>query len=648
MKNHLTIKKALLSTFLLLSLAFSITAQKLSMQGILKDANGKAVPDGTQSITFNIYDAFSGGNLIWSETQNVTVFGGIYSALLGTVNVAQPIANLAWNMPYFVGINIGGQDITPRTELTYAPYALAVNKAVYSDKLSSSATSTTYANVTGGKFTLFESGASTMNIGSTGNMRVDIPSGQTNTATISLGIGDTDTGLNQNGDGKMNIMTDAAVRIAIGPEVNIFEKLTVGNSALTGGAMYLGNTNHGIQRGFPTYDSNHNVGLYTSDANLVLSTNGRATGEFVLTDAGRVGIGTNDPKTLFTVQSSGGEYSKVTALANAFEPNFELVTTRGVSSNNPGDVMAQIGLSYEKDNPQANSMIQFRRGNSGTDGFMSFTSSNTERMRITNTGKVGIGVTDPQCQFQVAGPLISNGPGVNVIAYFAGDVQAKNVFQQGVATISDARIKNILHVSDSKKDIDILKKIEITDYNLIDDAGAGKNSFKKLIAQQVEKVYPQAVKQFRNVLPNVFESAKEFKFSNGELTVTTTKAHDFRKGDRIDLITHDKNLDQIVVDEIVNANTFKVKIDAKPEKLFVYGKWVNDFLAVDYEAISMLNVSATQELIRKIEALEKENTTLKNNNGQLKAEIETTKKSQTALEARLGAIESHLSKTASN
>jgi hypothetical protein len=38
---------------------------------------------------------------------------------------------------------------------------------------------------------------------------------------------------------------------------------------------------------------------------------------------------------------------------------------------------------------------------------------------------------------------------------------------------------------------------------------------------------------------------------------------------------------------------------------------VNDFRAVDYDAISMLNVSATQELLRRLEAKEKEVEELK-------------------------------------
>jgi hypothetical protein len=47
------------------------------------------------------------------------------------------------------------------------------------------------------------------------------------------------------------------------------------------------------------------------------------------------------------------------------------------------------------------------------------------------------------------------------------------------------------------------------------------------------------------------------------------------------------------------------------DKVFVYGKQWLDMKSVDYDAIAMLNVSDTQELAKKIEALEAENAKLK-------------------------------------
>jgi predicted nuclease with TOPRIM domain len=41
--------------------------------------------------------------------------------------------------------------------------------------------------------------------------------------------------------------------------------------------------------------------------------------------------------------------------------------------------------------------------------------------------------------------------------------------------------------------------------------------------------------------------------------------------------------------------------------VFVYGREVNDFRAVDYEALTTLNISATQELVKMISDLQKKN-----------------------------------------
>jgi hypothetical protein len=54
------------------------------------------------------------------------------------------------------------------------------------------------------------------------------------------------------------------------------------------------------------------------------------------------------------------------------------------------------------------------------------------------------------------------------------------------------------------------------------------------------------------------------------------------------------------------------------DKIFVYGREVNDFRVVDYEALSMLGISATQALLQRLEQVEKENQTLQQNLYELK------------------------------
>ncbi|MFZ1306741.1 MAG: hypothetical protein WAR80_12940, partial [Ferruginibacter sp.] len=72
--------------------------------------------------------------------------------------------------------------------------------------------------------------------------------------------------------------------------------IQVGTPGATGGALYLGNSTHGLQRGFPVYGANNNVGLYTFAGDINLSTNNANTGQFVLTSGGNVGIATNTPQ----------------------------------------------------------------------------------------------------------------------------------------------------------------------------------------------------------------------------------------------------------------------------------------------------------------------------------------------------------------
>ena len=69
-------------------------------------------------------------------------------------------------------------------------------------------------------------------------------------------------------------------------------------------------------------------------------------------------------------------------------------------------------------------------------------------------------------------------------------------------------------------------------------------------------------------------------------------------GDRIKLIFEDAEL----IEEVISATDQEFEIaSSKTGEVFVYGREVDDFRTVDYEAISMLNVSATQELFKMIQ-----------------------------------------------
>lgn len=193
-------------------------------------------------------------------------------------------------------------------------------------------------------------------------------------------------------------------------------------------------------------------------------------------------------------------------------------------------------------------------------------------------------------------------------------VSAQNV------TTSDARLKNILGVSDNQQDLETLKKIKITDYRYKDVVNWGNQTFKKVIAQQVEEVYPQAVRKQTSTLPDIYCLAEKVTYNESlkELTVTLPKKYEIKAGDKIDLIHIEKGKIQAEVIAVA-GNGFTVKDWLYPvDKIFVYGREVNDFRVVDYEALSMLGISATQALLQRLEQVEKENQTLQQNLYELK------------------------------
>lgn len=99
------------------------TTHVLSYQGRLADpATGAPKADGSYSMTFRIYDAATGGTILWTEIKDITVSKGLFATLLGdTTALAATIfdGNDRW-----LGVKVGGDtETTPRMRLAFAPYA---------------------------------------------------------------------------------------------------------------------------------------------------------------------------------------------------------------------------------------------------------------------------------------------------------------------------------------------------------------------------------------------------------------------------------------------------------------------------------------------------------------------------------------------
>ena len=201
-----------------------------------------------------------------------------------------------------------------------------------------------------------------------------------------------------------------------------------------------------------------------------------------------------------------------------------------------------------------------------------------------------------------------------------------------VTVHSDERIKTAIQPSDSRADLGTLLGIEITDYKHIDTLANGNTPQKKVIAQQVESVFPQAVSKSKSAVPDIFKNAEVV---DGWVLLST----DLKAGERVRLIGDKEEFIEEVIE--VREDAFRTAYKPNEERVFVYGREVEDFRTVDYDAIAMLNVSATQQIKKEKDA---EIQALRNENAALRREL-TAKNA--SLEARLIALERSMPKAAS-
>ncbi len=119
----------------------------LPFQGFLADANGEALGKSAPAnydVVFRIYDSSSGGNLLWTEQQTVTVDAGYFSVELGMGGALEgqpkpslpslfrsPSASERHVESVLKGIGPGGSDhvIQPRARLYPLPYAFVASHA---------------------------------------------------------------------------------------------------------------------------------------------------------------------------------------------------------------------------------------------------------------------------------------------------------------------------------------------------------------------------------------------------------------------------------------------------------------------------------------------------------------------------------------
>ena len=237
---------------------------------------------------------------------------------------------------------------------------------------------------------------------------------------------------------------------------------------------------------------------------------------------------------------------------------------------------------------------------------------------FTNNGRMGLGTHNPtRGKLEVVGGVSHNLGGYGYTnrhgassTNWHGNVNYGIYATDRIASseynaFSDLRIKDVIGVSNKDQDLETLEKIEVVDYKYKDKVANGDKTHKKVIGQQVAKVFPEVVSTVKEeAVPDVMKKASMDK---GKVSLSN---HGLSAGDEVRIITLEGKQEYHTV-KSVSDDGFELETEESTDVIFVYGRKVNDFHVVDYEAIAMLNVSATQALAAKVKALEEEVRLLK-------------------------------------
>jgi hypothetical protein len=290
-------------------------------------------------------------------------------------------------------------------------------------------------------------------------------------------------------------------------------------------------------------------------------------------------------------------------------------------------------------------------GGGGSDTWFNYFGDGHNYLRGTTImadagGRVGIGTSNPSFPLDVQGTVTPGNFSYAFYAYGGGPYTGSTGSNTGPVSIratgrvvatefnatSDRRLKTVIGLSDRAADLALLTKIRITDYTMRDRVQYGERKFKKVIAQEVEQVFPQAVSQHSGFLPDVYAVAAAVQ-SEGDslllLTLPKALASPAKTGQLVKLIGEKAEVTATVA-RAASGTTLVLRgaKELKGQKVFVFGLEHSDVRTVDYEALAMLNVSATQELARQLAELQKQNAALRQQTQEQTARLD---QQQTAL-----------------
>ena len=192
--------------------------------------------------------------------------------------------------------------------------------------------------------------------------------------------------------------------------------------------------------------------------------------------------------------------------------------------------------------------------------------------------------------------LSSNKTWSNISAYFDSTILVNG----DIVITSDVRIKNNINDINSKNALELVSKINPKSFKYIDFIEKGDKKNYGFIAQDIKEIVPEAVGYKKENIPNIF---KLFDVKDDIIETNEDLTSQLSINDNIKIINKDNKEDYKIIE--ISSNHIKIDKKIEGDKCFIYGKEIEDFHILDKDIIFTLNVSASQELNKKIKKQKK-------------------------------------------
>jgi hypothetical protein len=347
---------------------------------------------------------------------------------------------------------------------------------------------------------------------------------------------------------------------------------------------------------------------------------------------GKLGLGTSTPATTMHIENGN--------IFGSGDPGNTVVPSLYINNTNSTSTTAHSILTIRTNNSgggnpylsfDINGVKGYSMGIDNVDGDKfkfhnnwSFNNSNTPILTITSDNRVGIGTTSPEVPLHVASSVTQY---VSVYGYLSqggssGSYGAYTNINYSIMAdqrirapefnaISDVRIKKGITSLNPTNQLADLNRLRVVDYAYIDQLAHGNKTKTGFIAQEVEAVNTQFVNHSTDFIPSVFALAKSVSLNKDVMTVSTENSHGFTKGDVVKFYAEGKKEVIKAIVEVNDAHSFSViGWTERTDNVFIYGKKISDFRAIDFDQITALSVGAIQELSKQVDSLKLENEKL--------------------------------------